>query len=55
MPSFIYGPMWDEKKNEPVLVQEKEERDTKSEEKQAEQAKSDLPKTENPFNVDVDI
>ena len=55
MPSFIYGPMWDSKKNEPILVQEKEERDTKSEEKQAERNKSDLPKTENPFNTDMDL
>ena len=55
MPSFIYGPMWDAKKNEPILVQEKEERDTKSEEKQAERNKSDLPKTENPFNTDMDL
>jgi len=55
IPSFIYGPMWDDKKNEPILVQEKEERDTKSEEKQAERNKSDLPKTENPFNTDMDL
>ena len=55
IPSFIYGPMWDDKKNEPILVQEKEERDTKSEEKQAERNKSDLPKTENPFNMDMDL
>lgn len=55
MPSFIYGPMWDIKKNEPILVQEKEERDTKPEEKQAERNKSDLPKTENPFNTDMDL
>lgn len=55
MPSFIYGPMWDEKKSEPVLVQEKEECDTKSEEKQAKREKSDLPKTTNPFNTDIDI
>jgi len=55
MPSFIYGPMWDAKKNEPILVQEKEERDTKSEEKQAERNKSDLPKSENPFNTDMDL
>lgn len=55
MPSFIYGPMWDSKKNEPVLVQEKEERDTKSEEKQAERAKIDLPKSENLFNTDIDL
>lgn len=55
MPSFLYGPMWDAKKNEPVLIQEKEERDTKSEEKQAERNKSDLPKTENPFNTDMDL
>ena len=55
IPSFIYGPMWDDKKNEPILVQEKEERDTKSEEKQAERNKSDLPKSENPFNTDMDL
>ena len=55
IPSFIYGPMWDAKKNDPVLVQKKEERDTKSEEKQAERNKSDLPKTENPFNTDMDL
>ena len=55
IPSFIYGPMWDAKKNEPILVQEKEERDTKSEEKQAERNKSDLPKSENPFNTDMDL
>lgn len=55
MPSFIYGTMWDSKKKEPILVQEKEERDTKSEEKQAKRAKSDLLKSENPFNTDIDL
>ena len=55
MPSFIYGPMWDTKKNKPVLVQEKEERDNKSEEKQAERHKSDFPKADNPFNTDMDL
>lgn len=55
MPSFIYGPMWDIRKNEPILVQEKEERDTKSEQKHTERTKSDLPKFDSPFNTDMDI